>query len=275
MSSNRVQLWIDNAVEPVQFLLASYEDFAFPAHLHETFAIGIIERGAQRFKSRGGGAELMPEGTLCAINPGEVHEGSPGSEGGWQYRMFYPPVSLILRALRDDWQRGEQRVPALDHHVIDDPGLFAQYLSLHQASAHQSELLERETRSLLFLRKLFERHASVRFRAPGRFPRTVGIVKDMLHANVAAGVSIVDLADEVGVSETQVIRSFTEQVGMPPHAYLLALRVEHAKHLMLSGLPLSAIAADCGFVDQSHLHRHFKRLTGITPGAFVKAASAR
>ncbi|MEQ6438275.1 AraC family transcriptional regulator [Comamonas sp. w2-DMI] len=163
----------------------------------------------------------------------------------------------------------------LDKHVIADTGLFTEYMYLHDASSQKSDLLERESRTLLFLRRLFERHAHAEVKNVVPVPRTVGIVKDMLHANATATVSILDLASEAGVSETQVIRSFSEEIGMPPHAYLVALRVEHAKRLIRFGLPLAAVAADCGFTDQSHMHRHFKRLTGITPGDFAKAMSGR
>lgn len=276
MSSNQVEIWLDEALEPVEFLRASYRDFAFPSHLHPGFAIGIIEHGAQRFSTRRGSSELMPEGTLCAINPGEVHEGRAGAEGGWSYRMFYPSANLVARSLCDDLNTAPAPACRFDAHVFTDAELYDTFLTLHHTSRLAADLLERESRTLVFLRQLFRRHA--RHRAspqPTHLPRTAGLVKQVLHARFTEAISIGDLARVTGVSETQVIRSFSHETGMAPHAYLLALRVENAKQLIRRGKPLVEVAAETGFSDQSHLHRHFKRLTGMTPGVFAQAMRAR
>jgi hypothetical protein len=77
------------------------------------------------------------------------------------------------------------------------------------------------------------------------------------------------------VSSTQVIRSFSSATGMPPHSYLVGLRVERAKSALRSGLSPAAAALDVGFSDQSQLTRHFKRLTGVMPGRFTSMTDPR
>ena len=64
--------WSDGAFEATEFLFADYRDFVFPPHLHETFAIGVIQAGGQRFRPGRAPALVMPAGKLCAINPGVV-----------------------------------------------------------------------------------------------------------------------------------------------------------------------------------------------------------
>jgi AraC family transcriptional regulator len=55
-------------------------------------------------------------------------------------------------------------------------------------------------------------------------------------------------------------------MGIPPYKYILQQRVERAKQLLNnSQRSLSDIALDCGFANQSHLNRHFIKLTGVTP----------
>jgi AraC-like DNA-binding protein len=63
-----------------------------------------------------------------------------------------------------------------------------------------------------------------------------------------------------------LIRTFRRTVGMPPHRYLIQIRVREAKRLIREGWPLAEVAAETGFADQSHLTRQFKSLTGLTPG---------
>jgi AraC-like DNA-binding protein len=100
----------------------------------------------------------------------------------------------------------------------------------------------------------------------------VAIVRDYLHAIAQSQVSIADLAQAAGVSNTQVIRAFSAGTGMPPHSYLVSLRVERAKAVLRTGTR-PAEAALVGFSDQSQLTRHFKRLTGVTPGRFAAEVS--
>ena len=58
--------------------------------------------------------------------------------------------------------------------------------------------------------------------------------------------------------------------GLPPHAYLLQTRILRAKALLAHGRAITDAAYELGFVDQSHFHRHFKRIVGLTPGEFSK-----
>lgn len=268
MPSNQIRMWTDSAVEPVEYLSADYHDFAFPPHLHDDYAIGVIERGAQRFRSGQHSPVTMPAGTLCVINPGMVHEGRAADKGGWRYRMFYPSAALVSRALS-----GAADVsPSFDGHVFKDDSLYRQFETLHRGSQLIGDQLERESRTLMFLRGLFGRHANAHLDEAALVqPRTVSLVKQMLHDCCTEPLSISDLAVEADVSETQVIRSFTAAVGLAPHAYLVALRIERAKHLIREGHTLAEVADRAGFSDQSHLSRHFKRVTSLTPGQFARA----
>lgn len=275
--SNQSRTWSDESFEATEFLLAHYRDFAFPLHVHETFAIGVIESGGQRFHAGRAPSLVMPEGTVCAINPGIVHAGRSATEQGWRYRMFYPSATLVTGALEEAKYPARSGEWGLGGHVIDDRELYREFVRLHVASALGETLLERQTRITVFLRRLFARHGNF---SPERnrarvAPRTVGIVRDYLHAMVQRQVSIADLAEAAGVSHTQVIRAFSAATGMPPHSYLVSLRIERAKALLRAGTGLAEAALEVGFSDQSQFTRHFKRLTGVTPGRFAAEASPR
>ena len=62
---------------------------------------------------------------------------------------------------------------------------------------------------------------------------------------------------------------FKRSTGLPPHQYVIRERTEKAKALLFkTDLPISVVARDCGFSDQAHLTRHFKRAVGTTPARF-------
>jgi AraC-like DNA-binding protein len=57
---------------------------------------------------------------------------------------------------------------------------------------------------------------------------------------------------------------------MPPYEWFLQTRIEEARKLLQRGDEISELALKLGFADQSHFHRRFKLLTGITPGAYAE-----
>ncbi len=65
------------------------------------------------------------------------------------------------------------------------------------------------------------------------------------------------------------MRVFRQETGLPPHTYLIQLRINQAKAHLQAGETIAEVAAATGFSDQSHLTRRFKRIVGVTPGQYV------
>lgn len=99
--------------------------------------------------------------------------------------------------------------------------------------------------------------------------------KQLLEDRFADDVRLEELEQQIGLSRFYLVRRFRAEVGMPPHAYQLAIRLDRARVMVASGMPLSEVATQCGFTDQSHLTRHFRRATGVAPGAYARSAGVR
>jgi AraC family transcriptional regulator len=83
-----------------------------------------------------------------------------------------------------------------------------------------------------------------------------------------------EVAAQAGMSRRQFNRCFLDATGHAPHDYLLLVRLYRARDLMSrSGqlVCLKEIAGLCGFYDQTHLSRHFRRIFGTTPAEFLRA----
>lgn len=102
----------------------------------------------------------------------------------------------------------------------------------------------------------------------GAWRRPVRRAVDFLHEHLAEPVRLDAIAAHAQLDRFHLSRAFRDQVGLPPHAYLTQLRVLRAKQLLAMGIPPSSVAPLVGFYDQSQLHRHFRRIVGMTPGAF-------
>jgi AraC-like DNA-binding protein len=74
-----------------------------------------------------------------------------------------------------------------------------------------------------------------------------------------------------GLSRVHLTHSLSAAYHMPPHVYLNAVRIAQAQTRIGLGMPLSLVALECGFADQSHLTRRFKGAVGIAPAAWRRA----
>jgi AraC family transcriptional regulator len=97
-------------------------------------------------------------------------------------------------------------------------------------------------------------------------------VLDHIDRNITGRVVVADLCALVQRSEAHFSRSFKRTFGRSPHAFVVRRRVDLASQYMLeTESPLSDIALECGFVDQAHLCKHFRRVTGESPAAWRRA----
>lgn len=96
---------------------------------------------------------------------------------------------------------------------------------------------------------------------------------EFMREHLGTGISLEDLAGVAGVSRFHFCRLFRQTLGCTPMEKLMQMRVEHSRVMIAKEgrmKSLAAIASDCGFSDQSHLGRHFKRSYGQTPGEFLR-----
>lgn len=98
------------------------------------------------------------------------------------------------------------------------------------------------------------------------------LAKEMLDAHLDGEISPVELARQCGLSPSHFARAFRRSTGKPPHQWLLHRRIEKAKTLLReTAMPLSDVAAACGFADQSHFTRVFAKASGAAPGQWRRS----
>jgi AraC-like DNA-binding protein len=98
--------------------------------------------------------------------------------------------------------------------------------------------------------------------APWQAKRISTYIED----NIDGAISIETLAAIAALSCSYLCRAFKVTFGEPPHVHVMRRRVERAKAMMLETRePLGQIATACGFSDQAHLCRLFRRAEGASP----------
>jgi AraC family transcriptional regulator len=92
--------------------------------------------------------------------------------------------------------------------------------------------------------------------------RVVEYIQDQLNADL----TVSGIAQAVSMSPDHFTKLFKSSTGQTPHEYVVEARVRKAKELLTTGkFTISEAAFHVGFVDQSHLTRHFKRVFGLPP----------
>jgi AraC-like DNA-binding protein len=243
-----------------------------PRHWHEEYQFCLIQAGPSELNYRGSNLPTPPA-SLFMIHPGEVHANRAHDQQGCNYRTLFVEAELMCRAAAEVRGRA-QELPFFPTAVVTDKDVLTRYLALHCALERPASSLEREVLLLDLLALLIGRFAE-RGRAPRAFgPERQAISRacDYLRAHYAENVSLDTLARIAHLSPFHFNRVFAAQCGMPPHAFQTQLRVARAKELLRRGGALTQVALQTGFADQSHLTRHFKRLTGVPPGQYRQSS---
>ena len=269
-SKECVKFWRDPVLHDLEMLRATYITYAFSRHAHEGFGIAIVEAGAMAFEYRGA-THIAPAGSVVVTHPGEIHTGEAVIETGWTYRTLLPAINWLQQAANELAGR-PKAIPYFASPVIHDGDLNHQLVRLHRILETCPSPLERESRFLWGMAHLVRHYASDRpsIQSVGQEQPAIQQVRDYLMAHYTTNISLNELANLVNLRPLRLLRTFRKQIGLPPHAYLNQIRINQARRLLMAGYSIADVATETGFTDQSHLHRHFKKMLGITPGQYAR-----
>ena len=261
MTQSQVKLWQIPTLDQLEVLRGDNIRHAFGRHRHSEFGLGVVERGLLAYETQQA-EHVLTAGEVVVINPGQVHWGGAVDEQRYSYRIIYPSAALMARAFE-----ASAGLPYFKDGRLRDRNLAQRLLHLTHLLENDPITLVQESYLVSVLADLVTRHADV---TPPVKPlsQRVQQVRDYIEAYYAQNVSLSELAALVDMKPLRLLRSFRKEIGLPPHAYLLQVRLEQAKQRLLDGQAISEVALETGFADQSHFTRHFKRSVGITPGQY-------
>ena len=151
--------------------------------------------------------------------------------------------------------------------------LLASLWSSASETAPASQLYVTSAATSLVLNLLRSAQLPIKLERGGLASWQLTRVKDFMRARASHDMAIDELAGLIDLSRKHFARAFRQSTGLPPHRWLMKLRIEKAREMLASGdLPIAEIALACGFADQSHLTAAFRKATGATPGTFRREA---
>jgi AraC-like DNA-binding protein len=249
----------------VELFRASFAGEAYQKHRHDTYAIGLTDRGVQVFDYRGLTRFSTP-GQVVVLYPDEVHDGRAGTDEVFGYRIIYVEPSHLTEALRV--LRGRPYpLPFVAEPVSRSPRL-----SRAVAAAFQVPLESLVVDSLIVDlaeglmgeeqgggRRIASQHVDV---------RVVERAREFLDMERTRVVRSTELETITGLSRYDLARQFRIMFGTSPYRYLLMRRLDLARKRIHQERPLVEVACDAGFADQAHFTRAFKSAFGLTPARY-------
>ncbi|AZE49204.1 Transcriptional regulator, AraC family [Pseudomonas chlororaphis] len=269
--------WIDLAQDAdtgIETLRAHFTGHAYDPHWHDSYLVGVTEEGVQQFHCRRERFHSTP-GKVFLLEPGEIHDGDAPTDGGFTYRMLYLEPQWLERELSALFEEAPADSQLSFATTLASDQRLAQATSTAFHSLHHGELrIVRQSAMDQLLDQLTGHlHWRKRYHQDPRLPLVAHKARDYLHAHAQQDISLDELGAVCGVDRFRLTRAFKAAYGLPPHAYLVQLRLAKARRLLARGAQPAEVAMALGFADQSHMGRWFVRAYGLTPAAYRKRCS--
>jgi AraC-like DNA-binding protein len=246
----------------------SSRQWAFVSYAYAV-SFGTTWHGSARYRGRGGRVET--DIAFCNY-PDEALVGAPdpGSAGSMNVLLIHDG---LLREWVAEHQRCAVRPEWRDIFQRMHPELWTKFQRLSESFVPESSALKLQSDATelaeTLVRTFVAGEADV---APNAGPAIRGTarMRECLSES-RFDVDLETLAGVAGLSKFHALRAFKRRYGLTPYAYQMCLRVRLVRALLLDGMPPAEVAAQCGFGDQSHMIRQFKRVIGVTPTRFARS----
>ena len=231
-------------------------------HTHSWFHVTLVQRGYYA-RTYGGREDVHGTGTLSLLPNEDPHcdEYAPGTRclhlavlGSAAARLPAPTLEgthTVAPIIAAQFSVALQH--EFDHYDSESP-LVVELLLAHLLSAHAGLADDRSRAQPPWLKRLLE----------------------YLDDSFAEPWSLAALAAQLGVHPVHLCRSFHQHFHFTLGQYVRSLRLLRAHQLLGDqGVTIADVAATCGFADQSHLQRQFKRVVGTSPGLYRRIVASR
>jgi AraC-like DNA-binding protein len=267
----RVRFWRPDTPSVVGMLRVEHED-RIKITYAEHFMVVVVYEGAFDGWYRGR-VRTHVAGSLKLKEPGEVHRDLRVHAPFTLQGAGFAP-ELVAAAADAMGLRGALHFTA--------PGFAPGERAAQLAFAMHDALVREDSTEIERATLVAETLSEIVCTSPpssGRAPLAVRRARAFLHDALADKITLDDLAEHAALDKFHLARAFRSEVGLPPYEYLTYLRVSRARELLRRGVLVAEAAQAVGFYDESQLHRHFRRIIGVAPGAyarsFVSSASSK
>ncbi|HOQ06356.1 MAG TPA: AraC family transcriptional regulator [Clostridiales bacterium] len=251
---------------------------------HDNYEMVYMKKGCAVFEISGHKVELGPN-DIIIIKPMQYHKFIVKSESGCEFIVLYftfenringeyaqIPLEDFLNFVSNKEASPyiKLKVSPKNEIVILLNRIMKERDSSEPGSEFLNYLLIMELFVLLSRALKMEWENSIKLKS-SKLKELIGIAINYIHNNFERDISLGDIAKYVFLSPSYFTRAFKEETGMSPISYLLRVRIDRAKELLVdTSLRISDIALSVGFSNQQRFNEMFKKYAGLTPLQYRK-----
>ncbi len=215
----------------------------------------------------------IEDGATAFMEPGETHRVQAKRKPSHFFTLFMERNQFIKLAE----ESGATGIPHFRVTAVFDSQLLQGLAGLARDLRAGRNALQLQSKFAVLVHRILkytESRPAARAASGPVVRRSLERARETLHARRNELVTLDELAKAAALSRFHLVRSFTKEFGLPPHAYQIQARIEDSCRLLREGMPCIQVSALSGFSDQSHFARHFKRIMGVAPGAYASSPSS-
>lgn len=254
----------------LSFINNKFKNLSLDKHFHEEYSFSLIYGGNHIYENEQDKFNLS-SGILQVVNPNELHSTQNSS---WSYLNIMIRSDLINDVVKN-LEQNDKINTILFKPIINDKkaiNLFNQlFILLNNKKENKISI---DSCLIEFLEYIIEFHSSNKLSKIENITSSKKMINRALeymnNYNKTEELTLSSIANEIEISKYHFIKEFKKHTGITPNQYLQIKKVNWTKELLQKNIPLSHIAYECGFTDQSYMIKVFKRFYGYTPTKLKK-----
>ena len=260
------KIWKPIEKESVILSKTSFNDFGFDKHIHEEYAIGVVSEGIMDISFDGTNKSINKK-SLMTFNPDTMHSNWSINKNSYSQMAIYLHPSFISNFIEKNFNSKEIFFRTK---LLENETLANELISLIEEYENDNlTILEYECRLIDLLNKIVLNNSAI-INKNKTSNNVISKAKEFMQDSIELDITLDDISKELNISKFYFAKLFKEHTHFSPHAYLMIKRLEKAKQLLQTKADITTVAQDCGFTDQSHLNKRFKKYLGITPKTYQK-----
>ena len=232
--------------------------YSIRRHSHGDLSFGFVEKGSSRILCHTLEFDLMINDAIL-IPPEAIHLCQPRDVNQFQFKLLFVNPEWIQDTFGLDTRIIKaQKTGLTPENLRQKSEFFSKFKS-------EQDPLQNESRAILFFARLLFDIFKIEPVKEENQPQNILPAKNYLDSHFIEDVQLSDLEKVCNQSKFSILRQFNKTYLLTPHAYVVNKRINLAKSLLVKNHTVADTAAFCGFFDQSHFVKTFKKYVGINP----------
>lgn len=249
-----------------------FKDITMNKHFHEEYTISLVYEGVHTFVNEKGTLHAK-KNSLQIINPFEYHSTQKST---WSHLNIIIPKNIFEQTAKIVLQKEIDFNINLEN-IIKDEVTIMLFKELYESldKENENEILI-DSNLINLIENLLQYHSLIKQEEiknstlnKNKIEETFKYIEENIYRQ---DLKLEDIASHVNLSKYHFLREFKKHTGLTVNQYIQVKKVVKIRELQKENLPLSHIAYECGFTDQSHMIKIFKKYVGYTPSKVKNSA---